>query len=136
MTKTKGKIMLESIKQNADTGEQIFDDRLKSHVEMIIDHIENGYIVEDTELHEGYEEGDTLSAFDYIEGYYDVEYYVSSDRKTVLGARFMVACGGPNIYIDTRFKEVQGYWWSDKYIARYHNDEMGLDEVAQELWGC
>ena len=128
--------MLHSIKENAETGEQIFDDRLKAHVDMIIDHIENGYTVEEGEDYEGYEEGDMLSAFDYLGDVYNVEYYVNSDRETVNGARFMVACGGPNIYIDTKLKTVEGYWWGDKYIANYYDDPMGLDDVAQELWGC
>lgn len=30
---------------------------------------------------------------------------------------------------------VEGYWWNDKHFESY-NDELGLDEVLEELWGC
>jgi len=120
-----------------NTAEKSTNTRLQEQVDHIVKTIENGYQVTENDYWEGlYEIGDILSAFDYMDGYYNVEYYVNSDRSTVNGARFMVAGGGPNIFIDTKYKTVEGYWWSDKYIARYYDDPMGLEDLAQELWGC
>lgn len=59
--------------------------------------------------------------------YYDVHYYFDDDiynldyvwRKGygVIGMRIMVACGGPNIWIDTMEEAVCGYWGTDVYKA-------------------
>jgi hypothetical protein len=47
-----------------------------------------------------------------------------------------VAFGGPNIWINTRTKQVEGYWWGDKCIMSYDRDEMGLDDALSELFNC
>ena len=111
--------------------------QLRDQVQHIVNTIENGCRFEEGDYYDyEYEIGDTISAFDYLADSYDIEYYVQSDRKTVNGARFCVAFGGPNVYIDTRFQTVEGYWWGEKVIMRYYDDPMGLNEVAEELWGC
>ena len=33
-----------------------------------------------------------------------------------MGVQLQVAGGGPNIYIDTRAQEIQGYWGASEYI--------------------
>lgn len=58
---------------------------------------------------------------------YDVQYYFDDDiynldyvwRKGygLIGMRIMVACGGPNIWIDTMEGAVCGYWGTDVYKA-------------------
>lgn len=42
------------------------------------------------------------------------------DGMTYSGCSLMVACGGPNVYIDTMEMAVKGYWWSDRaeYVLR------------------
>ena len=113
------------------------NDRLRDHVLTIVRAIENGYKAESSDDYDGqYEKGEIISGFDYLSDILDIEYYLSSDRETCLGARILVAFGGPNIWIDTRKGLVEGYWWGDSCVMAYHHDEMGIDDTVIELWGC
>jgi hypothetical protein len=80
-------------------------------------------------------DGEPMNAFDYLQDALDIEYIVASDRKTYLGARVLVAFGGPNIWINTRTKTVEGHWWGDSYTEAY-TDRIGLDEALEELFNC
>lgn len=44
---------------------------------------------------------------------YDLEYTVDNQMH-FRGARVMIACGGPNIYINSRSGSVDLYWWEDE----------------------
>lgn len=74
------------------------------------------------------------SAFDYLENALDIEYIVNG-KGEYLGARVLVAFGGPNIWVNTRTGTVEGYWWSDKASASF-KDNLGLDDALSELWNC
>lgn len=79
-------------------------------------------------------EAEQVTFFDYFEDVYDIEYKVdgNGDYRAV---RLMVACGGPNIYIDTASASVDLYWWTDRasaYFDRSTADE--IDAVFQELY--
>ncbi|QJA42987.1 hypothetical protein [Phaeobacter phage MD18] len=63
---------------------------------------------------------------------YDVEYTVSGNLE-FMGARLMVAGGGPNIYINTRTETVQGYWGSDRF-ERSYTDAQGIHEYWEEMY--
>jgi hypothetical protein len=102
-------------------------DKIKSHVEQIVNRLENGF---PDELGQ---DGQPFSAFDYIQDVRDIEYIVNSDKE-YLGARVLVAFGGPTIWINTRTKQVEGYWWSDSYIMSYADDAMDLDGALSELY--
>lgn len=82
---------------------------------------------------EGFEDGE-VSALGYLQGVLDIEYIVSGDA-VYLGARVLVAFGGPNIWINTKTSTVEGYWWNDKHFESY-SDELGLNDVLEELWEC
>lgn len=57
------------------------------------------------------------SMYDYFRDHiYDIEYTINSDLEYI-GARIMIACGGPNIYINTNSKRVELYWGSSKAYA-------------------
>ena len=75
-----------------------------------------------------------LSGYDYLEHVYDIKYLVGGDGS-YYGAELLVAGGGPNIYVDTRSMEVQGYWGSDRVNIAFR-DEIGLDDALEELWEC
>jgi hypothetical protein len=82
-------------------------------------------------------EPEQLGLYDYFKDVLDIEYRVDSDRKTLRSVSLMVACGGPNIYIDTATKNVELYWWGDR--ANYPLSYEVCDEInewAQELWNC
>lgn len=75
-----------------------------------------------------------LSIWDYMSDILDIEYRCRSDRE-YRSCKIMVACGGPNIYIDTAARAVLLYWWTDS--AEYplsHAACDAIDEWAEEYW--
>ena len=72
--------------------------------------------------------------YDYLSDVLDIEYIVSA-AGDYIGARVLVACGGPNIWINTRNNTVEGHWWGDSYTDRF-TDSIGLDDACRELWEC
>ena len=48
-------------------------------------------------------------------------YYTYSQWGELMGVRVLLAGGGPNIWLDTEAREVQGFWGSDKY-SKYCGD--------------
>lgn len=112
-------------------GTQMAND-LQNHVQSIADNLTNP----PEEWNEGrdIEQEGEFSAFDYLEGALDIEYIVNREGE-YLGARVLVAFGGPNIWVDTRRGMVDGYWWNDNASASF-KDNLGLDDALSELWAC
>lgn len=75
-----------------------------------------------------------MSGMDYLSDILDIEFIVANNRKDCLGARILVTFGGPNIWINTRTNQVEGYWWSERHIESF-TDMIGLAEAVEELWG-
>jgi hypothetical protein len=96
---------------------------LKNHVQSIAHDITTGF------SHVG-----DYTAFDYLQDALDIEYIVNS-KGEYLGARVLVAFGGPNIWVNTRTGIVEGVWWSDRAEASFV-DNIGLDDALSELWAC
>ncbi len=112
--------------------------RLQEMVNNIAHNIQYGMTYEEAELdHEenGCEPDDQISGFDYLQDCLDIQYIVSGGRE-YLGARVLVAFGGPNIWINTQSELVEGYWWGDSATARIDGDSLGLDDALRELWEC
>lgn len=106
-------------------------ENIKQHVEYIADQLSNP---EQQDWNEGRDienEGE-FSAYDYLQDALDIEYIVNG-KGEYLGARVLVAFGGPNIWINTRTSTVEGYWWNDKHFAPFV-DNLGLDDALCELW--
>lgn len=123
---------------------QTEQDRLLDHVQQIADNITNGIevtkdTIEDFEVYEyGYELGDIVSGWHYIQDAYDFRYLVDSENE-LLKLEMLVAYGGPNIWVDIWADgtgEVRGYWWGSNARATIHNDAMGIFETCQELREC
>jgi predicted RNA-binding Zn-ribbon protein involved in translation (DUF1610 family) len=77
-----------------------------------------------------------LGIYDFLEDVYDIEYRCDG-RREYRSVQIMVACGGPNIYLDTASGDVELYWWTDR--ARYpmsRDAVAALDEWAEEYWNC
>tara|TARA_R100001129_G_scaffold52739_1_gene36274 strand:- start:53 stop:406 length:354 start_codon:yes stop_codon:yes gene_type:complete len=74
------------------------------------------------------------TAHDWMEGTYDIRYYVDRDKR-YLGAEIMCAGGGPTIWVNTYTKQVEGYWGGDKVLEPFM-DELGLDDYCEEMYGC
>ena len=102
---------------------------LKHHVQEIARRLSEGFDSADLN-----DDGEELTAFDYLEGALDIEYIVNS-KGDYLGARVLVAFGGPNIWVNTRTKTVEGHWWGDSASASF-KDNLGLDDALSELWAC
>jgi hypothetical protein len=98
---------------------------IKNHVQQIADMLSNGF--GDEKNSDGYD----FSAFDYLQDALDIEYIVSS-KGEYLGARVLVAFGGPNIWVNTRTNTVEGQWWGDSASASF-TDNIGLDDALGEL---
>ena len=82
------------------------------------------------------EEGEVATFYDYFNDALDIEYTIGSD-KAYRGVRIMVACGGPNIYVDTRAGEVQLFWWTDHATAWVQREVCdAIDEVWEEYYNC
>lgn len=80
-------------------------------------------------------EPEQLSVYDFIADAYDIEYRAGSDKE-YRSAKIMVACGGPNIYIDTASRSVKLYWWTDYAEYPISSDACDeLDNIMEELWG-
>lgn len=77
-----------------------------------------------------------LSVWDFLSDVFDIEYRCSSGKE-YRSVRIMVACGGPNIYIDTADALVKLYWWNERaeYPLSYEARDA-IDEWAEEYWNC
>lgn len=80
-------------------------------------------------------DGEPMNAMDYLQDALDFQFILSSDKKTLLGVRILVAFGGPNVWIDTLVGEVQGYWSSDRAVA-YFGDNQELNEALETIFYC
>jgi hypothetical protein len=104
------------------------DDRLKDQCEHIASQLTDGF------GNEVNEDGEPLSAFDYLQDVFDIQYVIGSD-KTFIAARVLVAFGGPNIWINTLTHEIEGYWWGDSCRVSFQ-DSVGLNDALEELYNC
>ena len=105
------------------------NESIKTHVQQIADKLTTGFTDDDIN-----NDGEAMSAFDYLQDALDIEYIVNS-KGEYLGARVLVAFGGPNIWVNTRTGIVEGAWWSDRAEANFV-DNIGLDDALSELWNC
>ena len=75
-----------------------------------------------------------IAMYDYFADAFDIEYRIGSDRE-YRSVQVMVACGGPNIYVDTERKSVDLYWLGDRasYLLQ-PNTVYAIDECFSELF--
>lgn len=75
--------------------------------------------------------------YDYFSDCFDIKYTIGSDKETLYGVQILVACGGPNIYIDTNDGKVKLYWWTD-YAEYELSPEVteSINELFEELYFC
>ena len=110
---------------------------VKQHVLSIVDTLENPPLLDEMEKYEmGYDEDweATLSGYDYLTDALEVVYIVNG-QKEYLGARLLVAYGGPNIYVDTYKGVVEGYWWGDSYSENF-TDNIDLNDACEDMYNC
>ena len=86
----------------------------------------------------GFDESDleTISFYDYFENILDID-YITNNRKEYKACRIMIACGGPNIYINTWDKQVELYWWTESGRAYIDSNTCSaIDEYMEEYFNC
>ena len=120
------------------------NEQLKSMCESWAEELENPIEVTEDNVdeyeNEGLEIGDTVGGYDYLNTFetFDTAYRIGADLS-YRSAEICVACGGPNIYINTQTSEVIGAWGGDRVSIPYI-DNVGLDEVLEEQYnsmkGC
>lgn len=77
-----------------------------------------------------------LSLYDYFDDVYNIEWRLDANRE-YKSVALMVACGGPNIWIDTGSRRVELYWWSDSaYYPLSYDVVEAIDEYASEIFNC
>ena len=69
----------------------------------------------------------------WMEDVYDIRYLVDRE-KSYLGCKLLVAGGGPTIWVNTWTNEVEGSWAGDRVTWAYQ-DNIGLDDYCQEMYG-
>lgn len=82
------------------------------------------------------EDAEQASMYDYFADTYGTRYVVNDDLA-VVGVMVMVACGGPNIWVDSYAQEVRLHWGSDTVsfpLTTYACNE--IDEWAREAFSC
>lgn len=85
-------------------------------------------------------DGDEYNAYDYLDDVLDVVNFLrgSQSYPEYAGAELLVAFGGPNIWIDTRYGTVRGAWWGDFHEVRLHSDAdeniTALNDALEELY--
>ena len=104
-------------------------EQLRRMCKNIADSITSPEMITDEETGEKREQ----SAGDWMEGTYDIRYYINRD-KSYLGAEILVAGGGPTIWVNTYTREVEGYWGGDK-VREPFADSLGLDDYCEEMYG-
>lgn len=72
------------------------------------------------------------TGYDFLTDVLDIEYIVNAQGEYI-GARVLVAYGGPSIWINTRNNCVEGHWWGDNFTVSFE-DSTGLDDALRELW--
>ena len=64
---------------------------------------------------------------------YDIRYLVDREKR-FMGAENLVAGGGPTIWVDTFKEQVTGWWGADR-VEWYFQDNMGLNDYMEEMYG-
>lgn len=87
-----------------------------------------------TEVNE--ETAEQMSLYEFFDDALDIE-YICGGRKEYRHVRIMVACGGPNIFIDTAARAVKLYWWTDRAEYMLNSDVCDeIDSIFEEFFNC
>lgn len=103
---------------------------LRKQCEYIAKQIETG----EYDFESGYDYEYPCAA-DYLRNALSIEYVVTATGH-YNGAIILVSFGGSNIWIDTRWKEIRGFWWGERCTILYRHDELGIDDYLAEIRDC
>ena len=89
-------------------------------------------ILEGTTMHE--DTGDPYDPTEFLDECLAIESICKGTDGSWRGASISWTIGGPNIYIDTHWNQVEGHWGGDSVTMSYR-DEIGLDDYLEEIYG-
>ena len=119
---------MSAVKKKSETcGEQ-----LRRMCKNIADGITNPVISNDEQEDGSVEQHGGAS--EWMQDVYDIRYIVDREKR-YMGAELMVAGGGPTIWVNLYTKEVEGYWGTDR-VQWAFQDNLGLDDYCQDMYGC
>ena len=79
---------------------------------------------------------EAVSMYDYFKNALDID-YITNSKKEYKACRIMVACGGPNIYINTWSRQVELYWWNESGSFYLSSDVCNaIDDCMEEYFNC
>lgn len=100
---------------------------LKDYCLRIIDYLEKIVAGEDEEC---------TSLYDYFEDVLSVEYTISG-RGDFLGGRVAITLGGPNVWLNSRFGIIEGFWGSDSFSWSLPIEVAAeLENILGEWYNC
>ena len=117
------------LKRSKNRRGETCEEQLRRMCKNIANSISSPEMITDEETGEKRED----TAHDWMEGTYDIRYYVDREKR-YLGAEILVAGGGPTIWVNTYTKEVEGYWGGDRVTWNFI-DNLGLDDYCEEMYG-
>ncbi len=78
--------------------------------------------------------GRIMCAIDYLTNTLEITNIFCEETEEYVGSRILVSYGGPNIWINTHTKTIEGYWWGEEYHERYEKDVMDLETMCKEVY--
>ncbi len=67
----------------------------------------------------------------------DIRVITDLNGKDLYGVRLCVACGGPNIYVDTEKEIVEGYWGTEHVTCGLSGSVCSsIDDLIEEYRAC
>lgn len=111
---------------------------LKNYVDSIAADLRKLYEAEptDEEREAAEENGEAVDLYTYFDDVLDIEYSISG-RGDFLGCRLAVTLGGPNVFVDTKRGEVEGYWGSDHETAWIPSEICTeIDAIFEDYYNC
>lgn len=67
----------------------------------------------------------------FIESVLDIN-YIHNYLGELIGAEITMTCGGPTVWIETRYSKIVGTWGSDRF-ERSYIDGVGLDQLVEDM---
>lgn len=76
-----------------------------------------------------------VTIFDYLADVLDVTYYTTGRNGEYKGVRLLLACGGPNVYLDTYRRTLELYWWNESAtVDLLPNEAEEVDSMWSEMY--
>lgn len=93
-----------------------------------------GHDIEDEEIDDVPDDWEQMSIGDYFEDYYNLRYVVDESGE-YFAVKVLIACGGPNIWVNTESQSVDLFWWGDEASWPLSSEAVAeIDALFSEMW--